>query len=583
MDTMNDFIQSTSDEYGLYSIIFQFQSIDAVYANALLNFVVTALGTLVVTGFVYAKYAETMKTVLISDDDNFHSLSMPILSAPIFIARLLKAKPFLGVWTLLFFGIVHAWVLLAPLGLTFESAVAEGSTTIECLEWSNEGPESLGASPTNNYTSMIHSYISNEIDGSTSVGSVRDKELLRRSIAQGSFGLFKLPTLVGGLAIEDKGYGYSPRDNFFRKEGLLTLYKGIGVSKDYNPNRRENGGVEYGAHTMYEPTNMIFGGEEEVAVIHGIGSFNVMAKKKNNTCMNEILALVKDAEGTNGLKYDSYKDSKDCTGTLVVRFEDVNECISHMYLWKYRITLKNLIGAVRFFSDETDEDGRCVPPFRLIENQRLIIIETNSTEDHIKFDPYIRALARDAYQTTKSKWVTTPENLSDRDTLRIIRILGDIMSDAYRFRLDCPEAEFKVYLGVRKYWFLIVGTALAISLCSYGIAIYNDYQLQGTYKFSELSQYRFWYEAGLNAASIKEDEKIIPEFYDEKNGVETSTEKIKDVIDEWYHLLTCQSRVNLNKGKFEFRIKEKTITVKPSSYTSSRAEEKKVKELEEEK
>jgi len=544
-------LKETTEESGILKVAFSIPGIDAEYANAIQSGIVTLFAFLILSNQLYPFYQDIMMMELIShdkrenNDANFRPLSS--LSTPMLIKELIKGKKrYLGLLTLLFYLVVAVWESSLAFGLHFQPIVTEGGQMMPCLEWSNEGPESLGTTISDGYTLMYHTYISNETEGKTSVGSFRDKELLRRSIAQGSFGLFKVPTLTGGDAIEEPN-NHSPQGYFHRREGLLTFYKSMGAKLDYNPNRRANEGIEYGPHSIYEPTNMTFGGDEEVAVIHGLGSVQIETKDLKEDCKPKLLGLVMDAEGTDDLKYDSYENLDECTGTLVVRSQDFKECAP--FMWDRNIApVENLIGAFRFFSNETREDGSCALQFvDILQDQRLIFVETNSTEDHIKMDPYIRALARDGYQTNKREWTARPERLTDRDAIRLTRVLAGIMSDAYRYRLDCPTSKIVVELGFRWLWLVIFGTTMAVTVGSLLVALHYHKKLSETYKFSEINQYAFWYQAGAEAVSNPEQGK--------------------------------DKTVTINsKRDFEFSVEKKRITVRDLNTTKGASDDESIKE-----
>lgn len=549
MDTLTknftDLVAAASEST---DIAFEIPNMPAVIANFVVHTSLLILRDFFVAMIVYAYFMEKMWLFMMKKSKNWHSLSLKERFWP----RLLQINWVLGAWALLFAFVSFSWDPILDLGLVFEPVPIKGTDAVSCLVWSNEGPETVGdVLPVMSRTFTYERR--DPTEGNNSVGSTQDKELLRRSIAEGSFGLMSLPTLTGGDAIELSG-GFSPRDFYYGKEGLLTFYKSVGVNRDYNPDRRTGGKVEYGAYTVYSPTIKTFGGEEKVAQIHGIGSIRVRHDKKTDACYNKLQQIASDAysQGTDTIKWDSFMRSENCTGTLLVRSQDLGECISH-YEGDYNFTLEKLIGAVKIFSNHSgetiDKKTTCKnDEFRFDPESRVVLVKTNKTEDLVMMEPYIRALARDAYTSSKET-ISLPETLSDRDALRVVRILADIMSDEYRFRPDfCPDIKIEVYLGFRWLWVIILVSAMVFFLISTVVAYYVGKDV--SVRLSELQENTVWFEAG----TIKDAEEIT--FNVVPKAAESCMCQAKSSYNEW-----CQAfRFKRDEiapesdGQFEFKL-----------------------------
>mmetsp|Transcript_13161 Transcript_13161/g.15063 ORF Transcript_13161/g.15063 Transcript_13161/m.15063 type:complete len:608 (+) Transcript_13161:219-2042(+) len=550
MDTFTKIVETATNST---DIAFEIPNIPAVYANFIMHSIFTILREFVVAMVVYAYFVEKMMLFTMKASKNWHSLSTPAEANHKFWPRLLRVNWPLGIWALLFALICFSWDALMDLGLVFEPVPIAGGNTISCLVWSNEGPESVGdVLPT---MGKIFRYESNATEGNTSVGAVQDKELLRRSIAEGSFGLLNLPILTGGVAIGSPG-GFSPRDYYYGKEGLLTFYKSTGVSRDYDPNRREGGRVEYGGHNIYSPTSKTFGGEEKVAIIHGIGSTRVQHKNKGNDCINKLQQMAGDAQaqGTDAIKWDSYKKSENCTGTLLVRSQDLSECVSFYKLGNYSFVFEKLIGAVKIFSNHSGNiiDGKTIcenSGFRFEPESRVVLVQTDKTKDHTMMDPYIRALVRDGY-ASKQEPIRFPEGLSDRDALRLVRMLADIMSDEYRFRPDfCRDIKLKVYLGFRWFWVIMLASIIIFMIISTGIAYCVS--AGTTVKLFQLQENTVWFEAGTEKGAEGFVFDIDPTAGEDKRGCKG----IKRWLDEWCHAFQCATdNPSENDSQFEFKL-----------------------------
>lgn len=592
MDNIIEFIDNAADSS---KVAFELKGLDATYANFILHLITRIVKDYFVVMIVYAYFMQKMKLMLLNRGD-WHSITFSledVLAPHMFWPRLLRRDLFWGTWAMLMAFITFNWDVIMDLGLTFEPTPIPGHEAVSCLVWGDEGPESLG--DVLQWLSKTYKYEYSASEVNTSVGSGNDKELLRRSIAEGSFDLFKLPTLTGGIAIENSGF-WSPRDYYYGKEGLLTFYKSTGVRKNYNESRRKIGD-DYGGHTVYWPTNPTFGSEEKVAIIHGIGSINTKHNKRDDTCLDKLRQLADDAlaQGTGAVQWDHYRESENCTATLIVSSEDLRSCTQLFVIRGNDTTFthENLIGAVKIFSNDTKptesnfkREGKSKTETKkhcnsalgvLFENDaRLVLVKTNKTEDHTMMDPYVRALARDAYVdqfNVNNPRVNTPERLTDRDATRLTRMLADIMSDQYRYRQDfCREVKIVVQMGFGWIWVGLFSGICAFLLLSSLIVYVKGPDTNIT--IDQLKNVKVWFEAGqLDDGRVKEPEF---KFNEDPSDIDIYIYKVKTLIHDWRQVFR-KARDSPppppeNSSQLKFRLEGNSIKVKSDSNLQSTRE-----------